>query len=438
MRSSGSLRLRLLAAAALSITLALFLTGLALSQMFERQVRERVNQELNNDLLQLAGAIEVNKDGKVTVARRLADPRFNEPFAGRYWHIDFAAPGMPAAQAPLRSRSLWDSDLDPARPTVGPEGESLIATTRQISITLGGKPLPVWLTVAAHSDEIDIPLAQLKEQLIVSLSLIGVVLTLGAWIQVTVGLRPLKEMRRQLAGVMAGEAKTIAGDYPSEVAPLVGELNDVLEVREKSLERARRRAGDLAHGLKTPLTVLSAVAREVRRRKLTRQADDIDEQTEAMRRHVEQALARARLSSGRAHAATLLRPVVEKVVAALVRLPKGEEIDWDIHVAPDAMVPIEVGDLTELLGNLLDNACKWAKSRVKLRHGEGQLVIEDDGPGVPESELAHIAERGRRLDESKQGSGLGLSIVADIADIYGLTVEYGRSGMGGLRVAIRV
>ena len=236
----------------------------------------------------------------------------------------------------------------------------------------------------------------------------------------------------------SGISERITGDYPSEVAPLVGELNDVLDMREKSLERARRRAGDLAHGLKTPLTVLSAISRDLRRHKLGRQADDIDEQAEAMRRQVEQSLARARLSTGRSHATTLLGPAVEKMAAALQRLPRGGDIDWDIHIGAGDAVPLEAGDLTELLGNLLDNARKWANSRIRIRHQAHMLSIEDDGPGVPEADLGHISERGRRLEESKQGSGLGLSIVADIADIYGLSIGYGRSELGGLKVTVRL
>ena len=157
-----------------------------------------------------------------------------------------------------------------------------------------------------------------------------------------------------------------------------------------------------------------------------------------MFRHVERALARARLSSGKGHAATELRPVVDRVLAAIDRLPGAEDLDIGVHVLADVTVPMEQGDLTELLGNLLDNARKWAKSTVRLHYAPRHLVIEDDGPGVRDGNLSHIAERGRRLDESKQGSGLGLSIVGDIADIYGLTVNYGRSELGGLRVEIRV
>lgn len=432
----GSLRLRLFVAAALLIALALFLTGLALIRMFETQVRERVITGLENDLLQLAGTINIGTDGGVSTEGDLADPRYQEPYGGRYWRIDFIPiPGEPQLK-PLSSRSLWDYELNPEDPT-GPEGERLIFAKRELGIERNGKAQRLVMVAAAHEEEVQRPLGELRDQLVLSLVIIGTILVTGAWLQVTVGLNPLKTMREQVAAIRTGRSRRVQGHYPDEVAPLVRELNDVLDIRDASLERARRRAGDLAHGLKTPLTVLSSIARELRKEGRMRQADDIDEQADAMLRHVERSLARARLSSGGGHATAAVRPVVDKVVAAVARLPGAEDLDFDIRVDEGAMLPLDQNDLTELLGNLLDNARKWAKTTVVVEQSGSGLIIEDDGPGVPEAELARISERGRRLDESKQGSGLGLSIVEDIADIYALTVSYGRSTLGGLKVEIR-
>jgi signal transduction histidine kinase len=255
---------------------------------------------------------------------------------------------------------------------------------------------------------------------------------------VTVGLSPLNQLRAQLASIRQGLAQRMTGNYPDEVAPLVAEFNDVLDQRDASMERARRRAGDLAHGLKTPLTVLSSVARQLRRMGHEAPADDIDEQAEAMLRHVEQALVRARLSSGKGHAASPLAATVVKVSTAIARLPGAETLSFEIDVPATANVPIEQSDLTELLGNLLDNARKWARRNIRVHYEEPLLTVEDDGPGVADEDIPFISERGRRLDENKQGSGLGLSIVADIADIYGLSIGYGRSALGGLKVEIRL
>jgi signal transduction histidine kinase len=338
---------------------------------------------------------------------------------------------------PLRSRSLWDYDFDPRDPK-GPEGEILVVARRDLSIERNGKSQQISMLAAAHEEEVQRPLTELRDQLVLSLTIIGTILVIGAWLQVTVGLNPLKQLRERLGAIRTGETNRLDGSFPDEVAPLVGELNDVLDLRDKSLERARRRAGDLAHGLKTPLTVLSSVARDLRKSGLNRQAEDIEEQSEAMLRHVERALARARLSAGRGHAATPLKPAVDRVLSAITRLPGADDLEFDVHLQAGVTVPIEQGDLTELLGNVIDNARKWAKTQVRLRYAPPLLLIEDDGPGVPDEELLRISERGRRLDESKQGSGLGLSIVEDIADIYGLGITYGRSELGGLKVEIRV
>ena len=351
--------------------------------------------------------------------------------------MDAAAAGGQAQPGPLRSRSLWDHDIDPAKP-VGPQGEALITARRDISIDAGGVPWKLSLLTAARAEEVERPLGQLRDQLILSLSIIGMVLIGAAWAQVTVGLRPLRLLKGQLAAIRAGKAQRLSGSFPDEVNPLVAELNDVLDMRDDSLERARRRAGDLAHGLRTPLTVLSAIARTLRREGRVHQADDIDEQAAHMERHVERALARARLSSGKGHMAAALRPAVERVTAALIRMPEAESLNFDISVPPEATVPIEQGDLTELLGNLLDNARKWARTTVRVSFSDRVLAVEDDGPGVAEEELLRISERGLRLDETKPGSGLGLSIVQDIADLYGFAVSYGRSPRGGFRAEIRL
>jgi signal transduction histidine kinase len=435
--SKGSLRLRLFAAAALSIAAALFLTGLALVRMFETQVRERVVTGLENDLLQLAGSINVAGDGTVSAGTAMADPRYQEPYGGRYWRIDFAAaPGQPAPE-PLRSRSLWDYEFDPANPS-GPEGEKLVVAQRTLTIERNGKTQDITMLAAAHEEEVQRPLGELRDQLVLSLAIIGTILILGAWIQVTVGLNPLKQLRNKVNAIRTGSSQRLDGPFPDEVSPLVGEFNDVLDLRDKSLERARRRAGDLAHGLKTPLTVLSAVARDLRKAGMNAQANDIDEQSEAMLHHVERALARARLSSGMGHAATALKPVVNSILAAVERLPGADDLEFEVTITDEIKIPMEKGDVTELIGNLLDNARKWAKARVRVAYVDSCLVIEDDGPGVPDGELATISQRGRRLDESTQGSGLGLSIVEDIADIYGLKITFGRSELGGLKVEIRL
>jgi signal transduction histidine kinase len=432
--SRGSLRLRLLVAAAISITMALVLAGMALVSIFEGQVRDRVQQELNNHLLQLVAALSVGRDGTVSVKSALADPRFDQPLSGMYWEVRPLDGGEP-----LTSRSLWDVTLgkSSAATVTGPEGEPLIASTRTIRLEANGKEAAFELTVATHLSELSLPVESFSRQIVYYLGLIGLALLIAAWVQVSVGLSPLRALSDRLKDVAQGRRKRLEGEFPDEVAPLVGELNELLDAQEASVERARARAGDLAHGLKTPLSVLAAVARDVAGRGLKQEASEIEVQAETMRRHVERQLARARLATGHGVTAVSFREQAERVIAAMKRAPRGNSITWRLDAAPPDAVAVERQDLTELLGNLLDNARKWAKSTVAIRYANGVLSIEDDGAGVPESELSQIAKRGVRLDEDTQGSGLGLAIVQDIVEVYGADLRFGQARLGGLAVTIR-
>jgi signal transduction histidine kinase len=426
---NGSLRIRLLVAAAVAIAAALLLAGFALTALFEQQVRNRVMQELNNDLLQLAGAIEVSPTGDVTVTRSLADPRYETPYGNKYWRIEHVPSG--AFEPALRSRSFWDSEPTLTNSNIGPEGESLISVERVITVKNGDKDIALQLVVSTHDNEVASPLSHFRNQIILYLSLIGLALTLAAWAQVSIGLRPLKTLRDQLSKLGTSQAKRLTGEFPTEVQPLVSEFNGVLDLRDISLARARHRAGDLAHGLMTPLTILSAIART-----LPKKGTEIDDQVEKMRGHIERGLARARLSTGRGHDLTNLSESVDAVFATLRKLAKGTVVSWQNHVPPDALVPLERSDLLELLGNLLDNARKYAKKTVKVEFVNNSIIIEDDGPGVKDEDIAAIRQRGRRLDENRQGFGLGLAIVEDIADLYELELSYGRSALGGLLVKL--
>jgi signal transduction histidine kinase len=430
--SRGSLRLRLLAAALVFITLALLLAGLAIARLFHGEVEQRVMRELDAYILQLAGALEADNSGKLTLARQLADPRFDRPFGGLYWEV--RADDPPQA---LVSRSLWDGKLELGADGRGldPEGTPIVSSSRDITLPAGDKRLKVRLVAATHAAEIDNAVAAFRASLIWSLALIGAALMAAAWLQVGIGLGPLAALHRKLAAIRAGKAKNLYGDFPNEVAPLVDEFNAVLAAQDTSLARARGRAGDLAHGLKTPLTVLSAIAQSLAKSR-PKESGEIAEQVDAMRRHVERQLARARLSTGKSVSATDLHEVIDRVIGAMKRAPRGDRVDWQSKMAIGAAVPMERQDLIELLGNLLDNARKWAKSTVHIGFADGALRIEDDGPGVPDDKTGSILERGIRLDETAQGSGLGLAIVHDIVELYGLSLSLGRSSLGGLAVTI--
>lgn len=446
----GSLRMRLLAAGALSILIALALAGLGLTLLFERHVERRVIAELELNLRQLIGHLGRDQGGALRLERPLADPRFEQPLSGLYWQI-VEGPGGPV----LRSRSLWDEAVDlPADPlrtgevhrhaVTGPGGAALLVLERHVALpqSLGGGT--VRAAVAADRAEIHAAGRAFAGELAPSLALLASVLLAAAWVQVSVGLRPLDTIRRRLAAIRGGTAARMGTAFPDEVRPLAAEVDSLLDGQDASLERARAHAADLAHGLKTPLTVLAEDARELQSRGEANVAYEIATLVDGMRRHVERELARARagVRAGRG-AQQPVAPVAARVVDVMRRTPKGRPLRWQLDVLPDLSVRVDAQDLAEMLGNLVENAAKWAHTRVRLAgspDGEATAVVlvEDDGPGVPEHERAAVLARGSRLDEGKPGAGLGLAIVGDLVEAYGGTLSLGPSTLGGLKVELRL
>jgi signal transduction histidine kinase len=445
----GSLRLRLLAAGAASILIALALAGLGLTLLFERHVERRVVIELELDLRQLIGHLGRAENGALLLERPLADPRFQEPLSGFYWQITEEPGGVV-----LRSRSLWDGALDlPTdrlrtgevhRHTIaGPGAATLLVLERYIALpqSLGGGA--VRAAVAINRGEIHAAGRAFAGELAPSLVLLAAVLIAAAWVQVRVGLRPLDAIRRRIAAIRTGAAARLGTDFPDEVQPLAAEVDSLLDAQDATLERARAHAADLAHGLKTPLTILADDARQLRVRGETEVAEEIGELVEGMRRHVERELARARTGvRARGGASQPVSPIAAQVVEVMRRTPRGKELIWHIDIPSDLAVGIDAQDLAEMLGNLADNAAQWARTSVRLcgwRDSDATgLLVEDDGPGVPDQEIETVLARGGRLDATKPGAGLGLAIVGDLIEAYGGSLALCRSPLGGLRAELRL
>lgn len=445
----GSLKLRLLAAGAVSIILALTIAGFGLLLLFERHVERRMAAELGSHLNQLVSGLARTGDGTLDIATPPAEPRFLQPLSGLYWQI-----AEEGGNAVLRSRSLWDATLSlpsdvPAAGEVhqhtipGPGGVSLLAVERRIALPASLGSGTIRAVVAVDRAEVHAAGLAFASDLVPSLALLAAVLIAAAWIQVNVGLRPLDAVRRRLAQVRSGETARLGEAFPDEVRPLAAEVDHLLDAQEKAIARARARAADLAHGLKTPLTVLSANAEELRARGDNRLADEIETVTAGMRRHVERELVRAR--SGlrvRSGPAQPVRPVAEQVVAVLRRTPQGQKLTWEIDATDALRLQMDAQDLTEILGNLAENAATWAASTVRIggRHDGSDIMlrVEDDGPGVPEDRVNAVLARGGRLDESRPGTGLGLAIVGDLAEAHGGSLSLGRSALGGLLAEIRL
>ncbi|TDQ82355.1 signal transduction histidine kinase [Dongia mobilis] len=449
-----SLRLRLLLAAAISISLALVLAGFGLVALFDRHVTRRVDAELHTFLNQIVAALEFTADGRAEMRRPLADPRFQQPYGGLYWQIV-----DPASGDMQRSRSLWDVALDlppaaaePGRPQIydlaGPNGTTLRVYERRLTFERGaGQELR--FAIAMEEGEIALARREFAAEIGPALVLLALVLTAAFWVQVNIGLKPLEAMRRAVQAVRTGQAQRLDAEMPDEIQPLVTEVNELLNAQEENVARARARAGDLAHGLKTPLTVLANDARKLRESGQGEIAGEIEQLVARMRRHVDHELARVRLA---AHAGTrrpardsgradLLRAVTG-LAEALKRSPKGETLTWELAFEAPAMVAIDPHDLTELLGNLMDNAMKWAREMVRVETaGNGAEVvirILDDGPGVPPAALAALGERGLRLDEQVAGTGIGLAIARELLDAYGGSLILANRLEGGFSAEVRL
>ena len=440
-----SLRLRLLVASIVSIVAALVLAGFVLVALFGRHVDRRVEEELSTYVRQLAGQLSFSADGSLQVSGDLADPRFTEPLSGLYWQIQDDQSG-----ARLRSRSLWDYvlPLPPDRLATGavhqhtlpgPGGAELLVQERQVVYSTPVERT-LRIAVAVETRNLQALRAEFAADLVLPLAALAAILVLAGWVQVWFGLRPLHAVRRALAAVRARSQSRLIGRFPAEITPLVTEVNELLEGQERAIQHARHRAADLAHGMKTPLTVLISDAQKLQRRGETEIAAELETLARSMQRHIDHELARARLSAKTDRGAAELRPVVEGVVATLRRTPQGEAVDWRIALPPDCIVGCDPGDLTEIVGNLLENAVKWARTAVSVEVGESadgvSLRVLDDGPGVPAGEIEGIGQRGVRVDEAKPGSGIGLSIVREIITAYGGRLFLENRQGGGLAATV--
>jgi signal transduction histidine kinase len=441
----SSLRLRLIAGGAAAILVALTLAGIGLTVLFERHIARTIADDLDVHLKQLLAGIDVDPDGRLVVTRPPADPRFADPLSGLYWQI-----GDDRGQL-LRSRSLWDTTLSlPVDEVVagavhnhevtGPAGARVLIAERQVRLTINNQPVPVRVAVAVDLARVSAAGAAFARELAIALGLLGLVLALATSVQVTLGLRPLEALRTGVADIRSGRSDRLPAAVPTEVLPLVEEVNALLGKQEREIERSRGRAADLAHGLKTPLAALAADAGRLRERGEQAIARDVEAVGDAMSRYVDRELARARVRGGALRGAgpsSELAPLVRSLVETLSRTPSGTRITFDTDVPAHVTLPLDRTDLAEVLGNLLDNATRYAKSRVRIvahaSPGGMTVAVEDDGEGIAHAARARVLERGARLDERGEGAGLGLAIVQDVLEAYGLTLQLQGSQLGGLK-----
>ena len=435
----NSLAIRLVAGAAVWCALWLSAGGYALSTVFGRTVERNFDVRLGVLLEGLVAGSELAEDNALQLRPQLGEPRFDQPLSGWYWQIS------DGERVLRRSPSLWDARLPvdlaqdrsaAARDIVGPDDQPLRLLVRPI--TLPGADTAFVYAVAGDRREIQADRQTFNRLLTFALAVLLAGVVGAVLVQVRFGLEPLRRMGRALSGIRAGKAARLEGDFPAEIEPLATELNALLDHNEALVERARTHVGNLAHGLKTPLSVLTNEAR----RSDGPLADLVARQVALMRRQVDHHLARARaIATGTILGArTDVLPVLEDLRRTLGRIYAEKALAIEVACPPELAFRGARQDLEEMLGNLLDNACKWAGARVSVGVAlEGQLLrvaIDDDGPGLPPARRAEVLERGRRLDEQVPGTGLGLAIVADLAQLYRGRLVLEDAEAGGLRALL--
>ncbi|MDB5686031.1 MAG: histidine kinase [Rhizorhabdus sp.] len=440
--TTGSLTRRMLGVAALWIGLLLAGGGLALDRVLDNAITRNFDSQLQYVLNAMIASAELDEEGEIRFSRPLGDQRFLEPNSGLYWQV--SAQG----HDPFPSRSLWDRRLNFAgnhrdeRTHIYDSkefGEDEALRVMERDVRLPGSSVNWRFQVAQDRGGLDAQIAILRKTLLRSFAILGFGLIIMSALQATFGLWPLRKVRRQIAAVRAGRAARVDTRLPIEIAPMVQELNDLLAHNERQAEEARTHAGNLAHALKTPLTVImneaSANSPEL--------CKAVIREATTMRRQVDHHLARARAVGRRAsgQSVALVWSSLDSVERAVSRL--YPQVTIDLAGDRKARVHVERQDLDELLGNLIENAAKYGGGRVFVTVESSrdfvELLIEDDGRGIPAAQRGAIFERGARLDTGKPGTGLGLAIVRDVAEIYGGSVMLDESeDLGGLLVRLRL
>lgn len=443
-----SLRLRLLFGAAIAVFVAMLLAWVVMSMLFAHHIERRAARELTYDAVELVSKLRIGADGMPVADDPPHDSRFETPDSGYYWQLT-------TKQGALRSHSLWDESL-PAPATAiqatasarwasryapGPFGRRVFLIERSVRPDRSGDG--VLVQVAVDEAQLSSVRREFGRELALFLAVLWAVLLGAAWLQVQLGLRPLRRVREDLTALRRDPSARLGAVHPVEIAPLTAAINDLAEARERDLTRARRRASDLAHSLKTPLAALSAQSRRARASGATEAADGLDRAIAAASAAVETELARSRAAAIRDTTNTQESSpqlIAERVIGVVERTDVGARIVFEVDIEEDLRARIAEDDLTEILGALIENAARFARRRVRVAGACAnglQLSVEDDGQGLDISAETALM-RGGRLDESGTAHhGLGLSIVRDLVEATAGEIALGRSeALGGLHVAL--
>ncbi|WP_065756870.1 sensor histidine kinase [Bradyrhizobium paxllaeri] len=450
MRGS-SLATRLFLSATAWVVVILVITGVILSSVYRNATERAFDRRINLYLRTLIAEVATPDEPPDHQFQSLGEPLFELPLSGWYWQI-VRTDEKAETKA---SRSLWDkklpkledigADLTPAGIRLGyidgPEGQSLRVVERPVDLGADGKYL---VSVAGDASEIFDEIRAFDYYLGGTFAALGIVLLLTTIFQVRFGLAPLKRISESIADIRSGRAERLEGEFPVEIAPLARETNALIDANREIVERARTHVGNLAHAIKTPLSV---IVNEAAAHAVDPFASKVLEQADVMRDQVAHHLERARIAARVTIVGTVteVAPAIEALRRTMEKIHRDRGITISVRADPHAKFRGERQDLEEMAGNLVDNACKWAASQVFIEvraeaaAGTGprlRLIVDDDGRGLSAAERAQVSRRGQRLDESKPGSGLGLSIVIDLAGLYGGSLVLGDAPIGGLRAEL--
>jgi len=445
MISMRSIRTRLLASSILWVVLALIITGFILFQLFKDHLERQLDAQLRLHLNELLSRIEISENDFSPAKTPLSDPRFRKPFSGMYWQINTEN------QEVFRSRSLWDVTLPVPKKIglpegvkyskiVGPQGKVLQSAERIVFIP--GNSTKIHLIVAADGSSVTKLSDDFAQILLISLLLLAAGLILSIIAQVTIGLRPLNHLREELSLVREGEKELLEGPFSSEIKPLVDELNALILRYNELITRARTHASNLSHGLKTPLTILQNEVHILDETLDVKHSEIVKSQLKQIERLINYHLTRANVVGNTNLTGQYIKPAqrIKALAEILGRVYEGTNITIEDGSEIDRSLKINPVDFDEILGNLMDNACKWAEFNVlvslKTKNNNMVVSVEDDGPGLPIDQREAVFQRGLRLDENAPGSGLGLAIVRDIIETYEGHVTLTDSLSGGVRVEL--
>ena len=440
--SQPSLNRRLLVGAALFITVALVVAAVIIGFILQRFVHSQIDQRLDAQVVFLSSMLAAKHDGLIALTGDAEGPPFDRPGRGWYWEVV-------GPKNVLRSHSLEGAGIDLAETGRSPRDERSMSAERSgdenrplrfriQQLTVGRTP--VTIIVSAPRRAVSGPLREAMTTLVISLAVLGIALVLAIVLQVRLGLRPLEKLRRDVADVRTGRSETVPTEQPLEIVPLVSELNGLIEQNAVNLERARRHVANLAHGLKTPLATLAIALSE----RGLHPAAELYALVELMERRIRHHLGRARAAalSGPTRTQILIAPRIDDVGSALGKIYADKKIVLLLDMPRDLLAACEQQDFDEMAGNLLENAFRWARTKVEVHaHREDRSVVlafEDDGPGLRPDQIPQVLRPGERVDESEPGFGFGLPITRELAELYGGELVLNSSKLGGLRATLRL